>query len=92
MSLGAFPGFFLSSIGTFVMAFATLKGRLFSRATACVGVTGIALLIIYIAGVTFLPVTGPFLMAIALPGGLLMIAWNVMVAAKLFRLSSVADA
>ena len=74
------------------MAFAMLKGRVFSRATAYVGMVGIALLIVYIVGVTFLPTTGPLLMAIALPGGLLMIAWNVMVAARLFRLSAIAAA
>jgi hypothetical protein len=89
-SLGAFMGFFLSSIGTLLMGLAMLKGRVFTRATSWLGIVGITLLIIYTIGSTFVPESGPefgaAMMAIALPGGVLMMVWNVMVAKKLFQL------
>ena len=84
-SLGTFMGFILSSIGTLLMGLAMLKGLAFTRATACVGIVGITLLIIYIIGSTFVPEAGTAMMAIALPGGVLMMVWNVMVAKKLFQ-------
>lgn len=85
-SLGAFMGFFLSSIGTLLMGLAMLKGRVFTRVTAWVGIVGITLLLIYTIGSTFVPEAGAAMMAFALPGGVLLMAWNVMVAKKLFQL------
>jgi hypothetical protein len=86
-SLGAFMGFFLSSVGTLLMGFAMLKGRVFARVTAWVGIVGITLLVIYTIGSTFIPEVEAAMMAFALPGGVLMMAWNVLVARKLFQLS-----
>lgn len=85
-SMGAFTGFFLSSIGTLLMTIAMFKGRIFERATAYTGMIGISLLLVYIIGSTFSPRPTGILMAVAMPGGLLMIAWNVMVARKLLQL------
>jgi hypothetical protein len=48
--MGAFMGFFLSSIGTLLMSLVMLVGRVFSRVTAWVGIVGITLLIIYTIG------------------------------------------
>ena len=79
-------GFFLSSIGTLLMGLVMLVGRVFSRVTAWVGIVGITLLIIYTIGSTFVPESGEAMMVIALPGGVLMMVWNVMVAKKLFQL------
>jgi hypothetical protein len=87
-SLGAFPGFLLSSLGTLLMTLAMVKGRVFSRLTSYVGMVGISLLIVYIAGATFVPAARDLLMILALPGGLLMIAWNVLVARRLFQLGA----
>ena len=85
-SLGAFMGFFLSSIGTLLMGLAMLNGRVFNRVTAWVGIVGITLLIIYTIGSTFVPGSGEAMMVVAMPGGLLVMGWNVMVARKLFQL------
>jgi len=85
-SLGALAGFFLSSIGTLLMGLVMLVGRVFSRVTAWVGVVGITLLIIYVIGTTFVPESGAAMMAVALPGGVLMMAWNILVARTLFQL------
>lgn len=85
-SLGAFMGFFLSSIGTLLMGFVMLKGRVFGRVAAWVGIMGITLLIIYTIGSTFVPEAGEAMIVVAMPGGILMMAWNVMIALKLFQL------
>jgi hypothetical protein len=85
-SLGAFMGFFLSSIGTLLMGFARLKGRVFTTVTAWVGIAGITLLLVYTVGSTFVPKAGAAMMAIAVPGGVLLLVWNVLVARKLFQL------
>lgn len=85
--MGAFAGFLLPIIGTLLMAYAMLKGLVFRRLAALTGIVGTMFLLAYITGLTFgLAPTG-VLMAIALLGGLLMIAWNVMVAKKLFALA-----
>jgi len=86
-SLGAFVGFLLSSIGTLLMGLAMLKGKVFSRAAAWVGIVGIALLLSYVIASTFVPASGTvMLMVTAMPGGILMMVWNVLVAKKLFQL------
>jgi hypothetical protein len=90
-SMGAFMGFFLSSIGTLLMTVAMLRGRLFGRAAAYTGMIGISLLLVYIIGSTFTREPSGILMAMAMPGGLLMIAWNVMVARGLLQMGNVAN-
>ena len=85
-SLGAFMGVFLSSIGALLMGLAMLTGRVFSRVTACLGIVGITVLIIYAFGSTFVPESRQAMMVIAISGGVLMMAWNVMVARRLFQL------
>jgi hypothetical protein len=85
-SMGAFAGFFLRSIGSLLMGVTMLKGRVFTRVTAWVGIVGMALLGVYVIGSTFVPGSEAVMMALAMPGGILMIAWNIMVAKKLFQL------
>lgn len=87
-SMGAFLGFFLSSIGTFMISFVMLQGKIFSRGAAWTGISGITLLILYTVGNTFMPNAGENTLILAMPGGILMIVWNVIVAKKLFQLSS----
>jgi hypothetical protein len=88
--MGAFAGFTLSSVGALCMVAALLKERVFGRLTACTGLIGVLCLLVYIAGVRFVP--GPTgWMAVALPGGLLMIAWYMMVARRLLQLGWAAE-
>ena len=88
-SLGVFMGFFLSSLGTLLMGLSMLKGNVFARSTAWVGLVGITLLMVYIISSTFMSDPSVVMMAIALPGGVLMMIWNAMVARELFRLCTV---
>jgi hypothetical protein len=85
-SLGVFMGFFLPSIGTLLMGTAMLIGKVFKRVTAWVGIVSISLLTIYTIGSTFAPTSGEAMMMVALPGGLLIIAWNILVAMRLLQL------
>jgi hypothetical protein len=84
--MGAFAGFFLSCVGTLLMALATLSGGVFRRISAYTGIAGISFLLIYIVGSTFRIGSEGARMAIAVPGGLLMIAWNVIISRRLLQL------
>lgn len=84
-SAGAYPGFLVSEIGTMVVSFAMLRGRVFGRVTAWLGIVGTAVLMVYTTAYTFGPGTGALMMAIAIPGGLVMIAWQAIVGARLLR-------
>lgn len=86
-SLGAFPGFFVSAIGTLLMAVAMLLGGVFSRRTAWIGTIGSVAITTYVLLVTFTPVPETAILALAAPGGLLLLAWNGLVARDLLRIS-----
>jgi MFS family permease len=90
-SMGAFVGSFLSSMGTLLMTVAMFKGRVFGRAAASTGMLGVSLLLVYLIGSTLTSQSSAILMAVAMPGGFLMIAWNLIVAKKLLQLGHAAD-
>lgn len=83
-SAGAFPGFLLSELGTLVMGLAMLRGGAFSRRIAWIGVVGTSVLLAYTVAYTFGSGGSALVMAVAVPGGLLMIAWHAMVGVRLF--------
>lgn len=85
-SLGAFPGFFLLTIGSMAMSFAMLKGQVFSRTTAWTGIAGTTLLLVYIVLVTFVAEIQDMAMLVAAPGGLLSLVWMILFTTKLFKL------
>lgn len=87
-SMGAFAGFFLSGVGTLLMAVAMLEGGVFRRLASWTGIVGMSLLLAYVVGTAFALAPTGVLMIVAMPGGLIMVAWYVMVARKLFRLAS----
>ena len=90
-SFGAFAGFFLSEIGTLITALAMLLGGVFTRRTAWLGIVGAASLTVYSVAMTFVPGAERAVMALAAPGGLMMIAWNLLVARRLWQLARVAE-
>jgi hypothetical protein len=85
-SPGAFLGFALSTIANLTMAYVMLRGKIFSKVTAYVGLIGFILLLIYTIVITFVSKSGNVIMILAMPGGILALAWNVMVAKKLLLL------
>ena len=84
---GVFLAFLLLSIAGIVMSWAILKGRVFNRATAWTGILSNVLLLTYVILVTFVPKTKAVAVLISSPGGLLAIAWLLLIAIGLFRLS-----
>ncbi|MHB1483908.1 MAG: DUF4386 family protein [Saccharofermentanales bacterium] len=84
-SSGAFLGFIITTIANIVLSIGMLKGRIFSMATAIIGICGGSLLMIYLILITFVPGTDTMAMMIATPGGLLSLAWMAMFSIKLFR-------
>lgn len=91
-SMGAFPGFLLSEVGTLVVALAMVRGRVFGRVAAWLGIVGAASLLAYSVLMTFAVVPPQTVVALAAPGGLAMIAWQVLVARRLVQLAKGSDA
>lgn len=85
-SPGAFAGFLLLIIGSIIMSFGMLKGKVFSRPTAYVGILGSILLLMYIILVTFVPEIKNVAIMVAAPGGLLSLSWTIMFTVKLLKL------
>lgn len=86
-TLGSLVGFLLPSLAQIVMSFVMLRGGIFGRATAYTGIFGFALLLIFTVWTTLVPGALDVALLIALPAGLLVMAWNVLVARSLFQLS-----
>lgn len=82
-SFGSYPGFFLSEVGTLLTGIALLRSRAFGLAAAWVGIVGVTVLLGYTTAYTFVSATDSLIMLAAIPGGLLMIAWYVLVGRQL---------
>jgi hypothetical protein len=67
------------------MSVVMLRGKLFSRTTSWLGITGNSLMVVYVVLVTFMPGVETMAMAFAMPAGLLVMGWMGMFAARLFR-------
>lgn len=86
-SPGVLPGFLLSSMANIALSVAMLRTRVFSCVTGMLGLGGNVLLGTYLILVTFVPGVRDAAMAFAAPGGLLAIAWIMLMAVRLFKLS-----
>jgi hypothetical protein len=84
---GVFPGFFLITMSELVISIVMLKGKVFSKTTSVCGVAGTSLLIFYLVLVTFYPPARSIAMIIAVPGGLLSLAWMILYTKKFFQLA-----
>ena len=83
---GVFFSFLLPTLSALIFSLVMLQGKVFSKANSYVGILGNALMVIYIVLVTFAPAIKNMAMAFAMPGGLLLVAWMVMVTIRLFQL------
>jgi hypothetical protein len=87
-SPGAFLGFMLPLVAAILISCIMLKGKIFSKMGSYFGIAGNTLLLIYLGLVTFVPETKSFALALASPGGLLAIAWLIMISRGLFQMGS----
>jgi hypothetical protein len=86
-TLGTFIAFFFSEISSILMGMVMLQGKVFSRATAIVGILAFGLLMIFDISISFMPALGSSALVFALPGGLLSMAWDILIARRLFQLA-----
>ncbi len=86
-SLGVFFGFILPTLASLGMSLVMLQGRIFSRINSIIGILGNALMLVYLVLVTFAPSVKQMAMLFAMPGGLLLLVWMVMLTVRLFQLA-----
>ena len=85
-SLGVFIGFALPTLSCILISYVMIKGQIFTKTTSYIGFAGNILFLLYIVMVTFYPATEQVAIMIAMPGGLLVMAWMIMYMIKLFKL------
>jgi hypothetical protein len=83
---GTFPGFLLNTSGSLLMMVIMLRARVFGKWMSLAGVVGTSCLLLFTVLVTFAPATFHLAMLLALTGGLLMLGWDLAIAAAMFRL------
>ncbi len=82
---GTFVGFFLTEVAAIVISMVMLRSQVFSKATAYVGILGFGLLLIFEVCSSFVPALDVAAI-FAMGGGLLSMAWYILVARRLFQL------
>jgi len=85
---GTFLGFFLSEVAGITISAVMLRGRVFGPVTAYVGMLGFGLLLLFEICSSFVPALSGAAMFIAMGGGVLSMAWYVLVARRLFQLGA----
>jgi hypothetical protein len=83
----AFIGTFFGSLGAVAISLIMLRGRIFGKATAWVGILGFTLLSIFTLWATFVPVLYEVTFyGFGRIGGLFALAWFLLVALRCFKL------
>jgi len=85
-SVGVFFGFFFVLVSEMMISFAMLSKEVFSKWTGIIGIAGNSLMLIYIFVITFVPGIQSMAVILAMPGGLLLMAWMLMYSYKLLKL------
>lgn len=85
-SLGVFIGFAASTIAGISMAWVMLNGKVFGQVASYLGFVGNILLLVYILLVTFVPALGNIAVLLAAPGGLMALAWTLLIGIKLLKM------
>ncbi|MDP1727478.1 MAG: DUF4386 family protein [Bacteroidota bacterium] len=85
-SLGVFIGFILPNIAGILISLVMLSGKIFSKVNSYLGIAGSSLILVYLVLVTFAPSTKNMATALAMPGGLMAMAWMILFSIRLLRL------
>lgn len=86
-SAGSFFAFFIPNAAILLISAVMLKGGIFGKINSWTGIAGAAFMIIYTFAVKFTDISGSVKILIAMPGGLCMMAWIVLMTVRMFRLS-----
>lgn len=82
---GTFMGFLLLEVAGIVISIVMLRSKVFDKATAYAGILGFGLLLVFEVCSSFVPALG-VAMLFAMGGGLLSMAWYILIARRLFQL------
>jgi hypothetical protein len=82
---GTFIGFFLTEVAGIVISMVMLRSQVFSKASAYAGILGFGLLLIFEVCSSFVPALDVAII-FAMDGGLLSMAWYILIARRLFQL------
>jgi hypothetical protein len=85
---GTFIGFFLTEVAAIVISIVMLRSQVFSKASAYAGILGFGLLLIFEVCSSFVPALDVAII-FAMGGGLLSMAWYILIARRLFQLGQV---
>lgn len=88
----AFVGFLLPNIGGIIVSLGMLRGEIFGRVTAYLGLVGSVLISIYVIMVTFVHGAISMVTIPAAPRGILLMLWMVLFARKLLKLAGAGTA
>ena len=84
---GTFMGFLFTQTAGMMLAFVLLWGGVFGKATAWLGATGFGLMLVFFVVAAFMPAQFSTAIMISAPGGLLLIAYHILLARRLFQLA-----
>jgi hypothetical protein len=85
---GTFLGFFFSELAGILISVVMLRSGIFNKVSAYFGMIGFSLLLVYDIGASFLPALSGSALIFAMAGGLLTLAWYVLIARRLLRLAN----
>jgi hypothetical protein len=83
---GTFLGFFLIELAGVLISLVMLRGKIFGKATAYTGLFGFGMLLVFEFFASFYAGVSALAMVLAMVGGILSMAWNILVARRLLRL------
>ncbi|HEX6305157.1 MAG TPA: hypothetical protein VFZ76_13265 [Anaerolineales bacterium] len=83
---GTFLGFFLSEVAGIVISIVMLHSGIFSRVSANAGILGFGILLVFEIFSSFISGLNNVAMMLAIIGGLLSMAWYILIATRLFQL------
>ena len=84
---GAFMGFLFLGIAGIVISFVMLRSGIFGKAASYSGILSTVILFIFTIWATFFPASYNVALIFAMFGGLLSLAWLILIARKLFQLA-----
>ncbi|HSO11663.1 MAG TPA: hypothetical protein VLT51_04760 [Anaerolineales bacterium] len=84
---GTFLGFFLSEIAGILISLVMLRSRTFPVINAHAGIFGFGMLLIFDICTSFVPALSNVVLIFAMIGGLLSIAWYILISLRLFQLA-----
>ena len=84
---GTFLAFFFSEVAGIMISLVMLRGRIFPVFNAIVGILGFGMLLVFDICTSFVPALSSVFLIFAMIGGLLSIAWYILISLRLFRLA-----